>query len=90
MRLSVLSYCFTKIVKVFTAFFQCPVFVSGKLFLANFLRHSIVCQGFTCLVHLDDLLIFFCMDAFVRQPLCFFFPLLCCFGLTVNRCKSDF
>lgn len=67
-----------------------PVFANGDLFRASGVPRSVVKQGFVCLVYLDDIIVFVRADPRVRVKLRLIFALLACFGLNVNRNKSDF
>ena len=47
-------------------------------------------QGFVCLVYLDDIIVFLKCDGRTRMKVRLLFALLACFGINVNRDKSDF
>jgi hypothetical protein len=88
--LSVSPYIFTKVIKVFATFLRRPVFTSGHLFDTNFAPKRMVRAGFACIVYFDDILILLQADSTVKLKLRLLFAILTCFGIAVNRAKSDF
>ena len=87
--LSISPYVFTKAIKVFAAFLRRPVFRDSSVFTAPFFPRHIIKQGFTCLVYLDDLLILLSADSFLKRKIRLLFLMLKCFGLHINRKKSE-